>query len=239
MSNPTKFEAAFNNIKDDNQKNALGANKDAAKSLIGQICENTYEGTLSLNAINAFIAMFPDEPSIANVFDELSKTNPAHTRYNFARNIRKHETHHRLYKYPLSTLASGGDHRVFDTLDMQTLQEYSVHKEKPEIIQRMNRQQNLHEKFMYFRSNPDKYLENRNLEIQEAQKYCSNRFNELLKEYMRKNIPYEIAKQYASQLVEIEYKARLTKINIDWPTNFKEVEGYDELKNFQFVMKSN
>ena len=51
---------------------------------------------------------------------------------------------------------------------------------------------------------------------------------------MSKNIPYDVAKQYAGQLVEIEYLAGLTQVNIDYPTSFKEIEGYEEFKNFQF-----
>ena len=234
----SKFDKVYNSakLKDDEKADTLLKDKDLIKKTVIQGCGDPKYTTLTDAQVRGIIAIFSavsDTEELQEIFDEIDPSNPNLSLTNLNEFV-GYQIKQLGSKYTGSDYSIKIGEREADKLDMKKLQEYAVHKEKPEIIQKINRQQHLHKRFMDFKKNPDVYLQARNEKIQLIQNRCANRFNRIINEYMSKNIPYDLAKQYASKLVEIEYLAGLAQVNIDYPTSFKEIEGYEEFKNFQF-----
>ena len=234
----SKFDKVYNSakLKDDEKADTLLKDKDLIKKTVIQGCGDPKYRTLTDAQVRGIIAIFSavsDTEELQEIFDEIDPSNPNLSLTNLNEFV-GYQIKQLGSKYTGSDYSIKIGEREADKLDMKKLQEYAVHKEKPEIIQKINRQQHLHKRFMDFKKDPDVYLRARNEKIQLIQNRCANRFNRIINEYMSKNIPYDLAKQYASKLVEIEYLAGLAQVNIDYPTSFKEIEGYEEFKNFQF-----
>lgn len=240
MSN-TKFDKAWNTL-EQKHKTALGNDKEKAKQAIKSICAGQLpKPALTEAEIDALIALIGETTESEGILKAIDANDTNLTKENWARyalmvlGATKHQQ--QLYEEnfsKLKKLMESSYKSASDGLEMSKLAEYSIHREKPSLIQKISYEQHLHDKFIEFKSDTTNYLQKRKNAIKELQDKIAVRFNSLINEYMSKNIPYAIAKSLSSKLVETEYQIGRTLIEYEHPTNFKNIPGYDEFKNFQF-----
>ena len=239
-----KFDKAWDGLAK-KHKTALGNDKEKAKQSIKSICAGQLpKPALTEAEIDALIALIGETNESKDILKAIDANDNNLTKNNWSRNAlmvlgaAKH--HPELFEESAKTLKKlmgGFISDSDDGLQMAKLAEYSIHREKPSLIQKISYEKHLHEKFIEFKSDTTNYLRKRKAEIDKLQKNIATRFNDLINDYMNKNIPYAIAKSLSSKLVETEYQTGRTLIEYEYPTNFKNVAGYDEIKNFQFSGK--